>query len=311
MDHSILTLLGPREWAHSIGKETSNTSFSVRALKKDDRIATVLYPSKYPEKIWSLLFPLALTDMVLMNVDRIDKELGETIIALDLANMKDGSYHVSEMVDRSRFDALIRDTVIEKWKEMDPDPNIVREEILNIENSWPGGPDAVVIDQAFPVKGVGTVALGFVMSGTIRKHQELLSYPNEKRTQIRSIQIHDKDHAEAPAGARVGLALKNIDPEDLPRGCVLSTGEGGIEKKETLDLDLEISRFWKEELKEGANMHLWSSLQFVPVTVEKVTGQKRVRVRPESPVWSSPASRFGLAFLDSKTFRLFAAGETI
>jgi selenocysteine-specific translation elongation factor len=311
MDNSIVTLLGPGEWARSIGKETSDTSFRVSALKKDDRIATVLHPSKYPEKIWSLLFPLALTDRVLMNVDRIGRELGETIIALDLINKKNGSLHVSERVDRTRFDALIKDTAIENWGEMDPDPNILREQILETENRWPEKPDAVVIDQAFPVKGVGTVALGFVISGNVKKHQELISFPNEKRTQIRSIQIHDKDHTEAPAGARVGLALKNIDPEDLPRGCVLSNEEGGIQKKETLDLDLKVSKFWKDELKEGANMHLWSSLQFVPVTIERMIGENKVKVRPESPVWSSPSSRFGLAHLDSKTFRLFAAGETI
>lgn len=319
MDHSTVALIGPQEWADSFGKETSNTSFSVRALKKDERIVSVLYPSKYPEKIWSLLFSISLTDRVLLNVEKIDRELGETIITLDLAGPEKGSFHLSENVDRSRFEALIKGTIIEKWEEMDPDPNIIREQLLEYGNQWPEGPDAVVIDQAFPVKGVGTVVLGFVISGNIRKHQDLFAFPGGKRTQVRSIQIHDKDHSLASAGARVGLALKNIDPEDLPRGSLLSVEGGGIEKKEVLELDLRFSDYWKEGIEEGSHMHLWSSLQFVPVTIEKVSEvmdsdksrRIKVRARPETAVWTSPSSRFGLVHLDSKSFRLFAAGETI
>jgi selenocysteine-specific translation elongation factor len=313
MDHSTVALIGPGDWASSIGKETSNTSFSVRALKKDDRIITVLYPSKYPEKIWSLLFSLSLTDTVLLKVEKIDKDLGETIIALDLAGIENGFLHVSDMVDRSMFSSLIKGTAVEKWREMDPDPNILRESILDMSNKWPQSPDSVVIDQAFPVKGVGTVALGFVIGGSIKKHQDLLTFPGGKRTQIRSIQIHDRDHSVATAGARVGLALKNIDPEDLPRGCLLSVEGSGIEKREVLDLKLKVSDYWKEGIEEGARMHLWSSLQFVPVTIEKVLDEEKmkVRVKPEFQVWVSPFSRFGLAHLDSKSFRLFAVGETI
>ncbi len=319
MDHTTITIIGPSDWTSSFGKETSNTSFGIRALKKDDHIISVLNPSKYPEKLWSLLFTLSLTDRVLLNVQKIDKDLGETMIAIDLAGIRNGMLHIGEMVDRARFAALIEGTVIAGWEEMDPDPSLLREKLFDLKNEWPMEIPLVVIDQAFPVKGVGTVALGFVTGGSISKHQELFTFPGNKRIQIRSIQIHDKDHNEAPAGARVGLALKNIDHEDLPRGCVLSTKDGGLVKVDSVKIRFTLSPYWKDPIEKGMKLHLWSSLQFLPVTIgeiieeREIDGKKNITLEavPESQIWIGPSSRFGLAFLDSKSFRLFAVGETI
>jgi len=319
MRHATAVMIGPDDWYSSIGKETSDTSFRISALKRDDRITTVLAPSRYPEKIWSLLFPLSLTDTVFLNVDRIDRNLGETLIALDLAGMKKGRMNVADTVDRSMFASLVKGTVVEGYSDMDPDPATLREELLDIENGWPDGSTRIVIDQAFPVKGVGTVALGFVTSGTVRKHQDLFAFCSGQRTQVRSIQIHDRDHSEAPAGSRVGLALKNITPEDLPRGSLLSE-EGSASSTDILDLSVRVSDYWKEPMEAGRRIHLWSSLQFVPAEVETAAVVKgsagsgstiRIRIRTESPIWTVDGQRFGLVHLDSGTFRYFAAGETI
>lgn len=319
MEHSIITMIGPKDWISSMGKETSNTSFSVRALKKDDRIVTILSPSKYPEKIWSLLFSLSLTDRVLLEIEKIDRDLGEILIAIDLMKIEKGMYHLSDMVDRSQFSALIQGTVIERWEQMDPDPSTLREFITGMRNEWDNDMVAVVIDQAFPVKGVGTVALGFVISGAVKKHQSLVTCPGAKRTQVRSIQIHDKDNEEAKAGARVGLAMKNIDPEDMPRGTVLIEDGSELKEYSRLKLSLILSPFWKEPIADGMHLHIGSSLQFLPVTIDRIMGEKEVdgikvidvEATPESPVWAGPDSRFTLAFLDSKSFRVFGAGEII
>lgn len=319
MVYSTITLIGPDDWAGSIGKETSNTSFRIGALKKDDSVVTVLHPSKYPDKLWSLLFTFSLTDRVLLNVRNIDRDLGETIIALDLSGIKKGGIHLGDTVDRQRFSALARGTVLENWDEFDPDPAFLREDLFSNRNQWPEGPPMVVVDQAFPVKGVGTVVLAFVVSGKISRHQELFTFPGGKRTHIRSIQIHDKDHEEAPAGARVGLAMKNIDPEDLPRGCVLSVKEGGVQTRDQIEAELRVSPYWREPISEGQRLHMWSSLQFLPVIVDKVLEENhedgvktfKLGLTPESPIWTGPSSRVGLAYLDSRTFRLFASGEII
>jgi selenocysteine-specific translation elongation factor len=281
-------------------------------------LITTVYPSKYPEKIWSLLFSVAFSDRVYLNIDRIDRTLGETIIALDLLGIKNGSIHIDPQLDTSLIQAVIKDTVVEGYSEFDPEPAVFREELLALDPRTASGPSNLLIDQAFNVKGVGCVALGFVTCGEIKKYQELMTRPGGKKTIIRSIQIHDKDHAQAPAGARVGIALKNIDPEDLPRGCLLAPQEEDIQSADTIRGRFTIAKLWKDEITEGSRFHLWNSLQFIPVQLGNVKilendAHKVLEcdLELETRAWSRKGDRLGLAFLDSSSFRLFAVGESI
>jgi selenocysteine-specific translation elongation factor len=318
MKHAMVTLLGPLEWARSIGKETSSTSFGIGALKKDDKVITTVYPSKYPEKIWSLLFSLSLSDRIYLNIQSIDRDLGETIIALDLLKKTKGHLHIDPMVDLGMLDTIIKGTVVEGYARFDPDPAVFREELLDLEERDHEGPGHLVLDQSFNVKGVGTVALGFVTRGRIKKHMELLTNPWDKRTIIRSIQIHDRDQVDAPAGSRVGLALKNIEPDDLPRGSLLTSSEVEVKAVDEFRGRFSISRYYKDDIVEGSRFHLWNSLQFIPVQLKNIQfkdqGEERVMecdIELENRGWLRPDDRIGLAFLDSKSFRLFAAGESI
>jgi selenocysteine-specific translation elongation factor len=318
MKHAMVTLLGPLDWARSIGKETSSTSFGIGVIKHDDIVVTTIYPSKYPEKIWSLLFSLSLSDQVYLNIEKIDKDLGETIIALDLLDKKNGHINIDPLVDISVLSSIIKGTVVENYRQFDPDPAIFREKLLGTDPLDHSGVTKLIIDQSFNVKGVGCVSLGFVMGGTAKKHQELITRPWEKRTIIRSIQVHDKDHVEAPAGARVGLAMKNIDPDDLPRGCLLAPAEVDVMGVDSFKGSFRISRFWKDDIPEGSRFHLSNSLQFIPVQLKDVKISEKdgerfleCNVEMENRGWLLKESKLGLAFLDSRSFRLFAAGETI
>ncbi len=61
-----------------------------------------------------------------------------------------------------------------------------------------------------------------VTSGFIQKHATLNVLPGGKSAQVRSIQKHDDEFDIAGEGDRVGLALKNVEVEDLDRGAVLT-----------------------------------------------------------------------------------------
>lgn len=71
----------------------------------------------------------------------------------------------------------------------------------------------VHIDQAFVVKGVGTVVLGFTLTH-IKVHDQVLLLPSMKPAEIRSIQVLDVDYEEVGPGVRVGLALKGVDEKE-------------------------------------------------------------------------------------------------
>jgi selenocysteine-specific translation elongation factor len=315
MEHRIVAVIGNPGWTSSIGKKSSETSFTTHSLKKDERLVSIIEASKYPEKIWSLLFDVYLGDHVLLMIDKIDKELGETLIALDLMDKRSGFKSVSPEVDISKLAAIMKGNVASSYPEFDPDPAAMREWLFTLPLRGSAGPAMVVVDQSFNVKGVGCVVLGFVMSGTVKKHQELTVHPGGMTTQVRSIQIHDIDFDEAPNGARVGLAMKNISPEELPRGSLLSDGAASIQEGIEFDLKVRISPFWKGGIEKGARLHAFCSLQFIPCTVESseptLDGMFSIRIKLDTPMWVRPGEKVGLVYLDSKSFRMFCAGETV
>ena len=86
----------------------------------------------------------------------------------------------------------------------------IKEELANFTVVKKDGSTSIVIDHTFDVKGVGTVALGKVLSGMITQYDKIQHYPSEIEAMIKSIQMHDDDVKESISPARVGLSLKNI-----------------------------------------------------------------------------------------------------
>jgi selenocysteine-specific translation elongation factor len=128
----------------------------------------------------------------------------------------------------------------------------------------------VPVDHAFGVKGVGTVVLGLVAEGTIKKHDTLKILPGAKTVQLRSIQKHDDDFDVASYGDRVGLALKNIEVKDVDRGTVLTT-DPIVKTSRILKTRASLVKYWQAPLKSGMMMHLGHWMQFLSCKVEVVT----------------------------------------
>src|SRR5579885_3592647 len=73
------------------------------------------------------------------------------------------------------------------------------------------------IDRVFTVPGFGTVVTGTLVSGTVRKGQEIEVYPAGKRRRVRGIQVHGAGVESAVAGQRTALNLASIQPSELRR----------------------------------------------------------------------------------------------
>jgi len=78
------------------------------------------------------------------------------------------------------------------------------------------------MDRVFTMKGFGTVVTGTLISGTIRKEDELEVFPSGKRVRVRGIQVHDQPAEQATAGQRTALNLAGVEKDDLARGIVLA-----------------------------------------------------------------------------------------
>jgi len=119
------------------------------------------------------------------------------------------------------------------------------------------------------VKGVGTVVLGCVARGTVRRHDEVRALPAGLNAEIRSIQKHDDDFDSAGRGDRVGLALKGISVEDLDRGTVLSNDETLVTKRDITGR-AQLVKYWLDPLKEGMVLHVGHWMQFEPARVKRI-----------------------------------------
>jgi selenocysteine-specific translation elongation factor len=125
------------------------------------------------------------------------------------------------------------------------------------------------VDHHFDVKGIGTVLLGFVKQGSVKRHESYRLYPTAKLAQVRSIQVHDEDVDEAPVGDHVGLALKGVTNDEVDRGHVLAP-DGTLEARlegGSVRLRVEVAKFFKAGLQPGPVYYLALGMQFVPLRV--------------------------------------------
>jgi selenocysteine-specific translation elongation factor len=171
-----------------------------------------------------------------------------------------------------------------------------------------GSKGSVPVDAHFNVKGVGVVVLGFVAQGTIKKHDTLKVLPTEKTAQIRSIQKHDEDADNAISGDRVGLALKNIDSEDLDRGFVL-TNDPALKFSTTISGKAQLVKYWPTPLREGMVLYAGHWMQFLPTRLEKVVveGDWRMPVLTltmEKALVYPPSARVVLHYLEGGKLRV-------
>jgi len=81
------------------------------------------------------------------------------------------------------------------------------------------------IDRTYSVTGVGAVASGTIMSGTVEAGDELLLGPmgdgSFREVEVRSIEMHYHRVDEAKAGRIVGIALKGVEEREIERGMAL------------------------------------------------------------------------------------------
>ncbi len=78
------------------------------------------------------------------------------------------------------------------------------------------------VDRVFTMKGFGTVITGTLISGTVRREEELEVFPTGRRVRVRGIQVHGHAADQAIAGQRTALNLAGASTGDLSRGMTLA-----------------------------------------------------------------------------------------
>jgi selenocysteine-specific elongation factor len=154
------------------------------------------------------------------------------------------------------------------------------------------------IDRVFTMKGFGTVVTGTLISGTIRREEELEVFPYGQRVRVRGIQVHGQAADQAVAGQRTALNLAGATTEDLSRGMTLAP-PATFSTTRRADIRLTLLASAPRALKNRARVHFHSNTM---ETVADITlhGTKQLapgsnafaRLKLPEPALLLPGDRF-------------------
>ena len=153
------------------------------------------------------------------------------------------------------------------------------------------------IDRVFTMKGFGTVITGTLISGSVRKDDELEVHPGGKRLRVRGVQVHGAAAEKAIAGQRTALNLAGVEVSELARGMML-TAAGLFRPTSQVSVELRLLPSAKP-LRDRARVHLHA---FTAETIAEVSllegkqlkpGQSGLaRLKLDSPLLLLPGDRF-------------------
>jgi len=312
MPNLNVTVLGSRGYSRTLGKKGTESDVTFYNLKSGENTVTMIEPTRYPEKLAPLFYSASFGDIAVMVVERLDAAFGESVLMLTCAGVERGFVVLRNYITPEQIDRFDRGTVLEGYEVVDNDPVWLRERLLEeaVVASSPSdsATATVVVDHSFNVRGIGTVVLGVVKSGAVSRHDNLLALPGGKTAQVRSIQKHDDDFESASAGDRVGIALKNVDVEDVPRGTVL-TDDGSMRISSGFKGTAEVLPYHANPLRESMVLHLGHWMQFVPARLEAIRGNgdrssPSLTLSLDKPLVHPPGSMAVVTHLDGGNLRV-------
>ena len=271
------TFLGDESLVKDFGKKGTSTDITIYDKKETGVVKTWTVPTGFPEKIQPLFQAINMGEYVIFHVSKLDKFTGEQIVALDVLKKKRGLLSHSYEVDRQKLLAMIKGTVIEEYKLVDPQD--LKKEMDLLEPVSQEGNTRIPIDHCFDVKGVGTVILGKVVQGKVKAYDKLKLLPKGSEVVVKSIQMHDDNVDEAISPARVGLAVKGVGPDDIQRGDMLCA-EDGIQMGQDIILNYVQNKFFKESIAENQTFLVSIGLQIRAAKIVSLNPMKLLLNKP-------------------------------
>ena len=120
------------------------------------------------------------------------------------------------------------------------------------------------------VMGVGTIVQGNVVSGSVKRNDEVVIYPSGKTTKVKSIQKYGEERNSGTTTEIVALALQGVSRRDVPKGVVISHFNSTIKREYnaavvTLNVLFSFNGFYKQYKFNllGYNSH-------VPCTIHRI-----------------------------------------
>ena len=251
----------------------SDIMFFNRLDSTHNHVFCALTPVEYPEKIKPFLQTLSISNIHVLVIDpnkQLNAVIGEILVGMDLYHKL---YHTESLIVIAGIDSknewvlpeiktkihkILSTTSLKATKIIDirqkMDYETLKAKIieLGIKLSIERNPNKeytkVMIDHAFPVKGIGTVILGVVEKGEVHAGQmvEIIGYEDiNKKVIIKSIQKQDRNFKTAGVGDRVGLALKGtISADQISRDNLITT-QGKFIPEKKIKAIVHLNQYYK------------------------------------------------------------------
>jgi selenocysteine-specific elongation factor len=296
-----------------------NLGFTYFDLPSNKRAGIVDVPG-HEKFIKNMLAGASGLDMVLLVVAADEGVMPQTVEHLDILtflNIKNGMIVLtkSDTVDDD-FRDLVKEDVREKVQgtflenaeiiEVDSISKRGMDELIakidkmtdEIEDKNLNAPARLNIDRVFSIKGFGTVVTGTLIEGKINVDDDLVIYPKELKTKIRSIQVHGESVDTAYAGQRTAINISNVKVEEIERGDVLAS-MNSLEEAMMLDVRLSIVKHTDLGLKHWDRLRLYHGTReilcrAVPLEVEEIKPGESglVQLRLEESIVAKKGDKF-------------------
>jgi selenocysteine-specific elongation factor len=100
--------------------------------------------------------------------------------------------------------------------------NTLAAQLATIEIQRDIGKPRLFIDRVFTLRGIGTVVTGTLTGGSLHRGQQIVVYPTNLETRIRSIQSHGHELEVAEPGMRTAINLPDCGVDQIKRGDVIT-----------------------------------------------------------------------------------------
>lgn len=318
MGNLNIAVLGAKDFAGTVGKKGTVTDMTFYDFKSGTDSFTLIEPSKYPEKLSSLFYSVAMSEFAILVVDKIDSFLGETIVMTDTVGIPKGWIILRNYIQPEQLKPLLAGTCLENYEFIEDDPIRIREDLIAMAKAdgrqpGEGTCGSCPVDSHFNVRGVGTVVLGSVIDGWFRKHDKMTVLPLKREVILKSIQKHDLDADFGVKGDHVGLALRGIESDELDRGFVVTT-DPSVKMSRRIEGKVSLVKYWPAPLKEGMVLHIGHWMQLVPCRVASVDDGDDFRTASvvfelESDIIHRPGDKATITYLEGGKLRV--AGSVV
>ena len=322
-----VAFVGSEELARKLAKSNDVRDIESYVYKENREgetcVLSLLRPLRHPERLRPLLSVLNVAEVGVVEINNVDAALGEILVSFGAAGVERGMAIINpsegNWVDSEQVNMILSQAGLETWKlyESVPESHDIREELyqhMDVIGSKINSTKMVLpVDQHFNVKGVGLVAIGYVQSGSVSKHDDVLILPANETGVVRSLQVMDDDVDSAVTGDRVGVALRNLREEALHRGCMIIHPESqSLIRHDNSKIKMKNAPFQKRQLANEDVIHAAVDLQFVVGRIKQVDGEI-ISVEWESPLWirAEGSPEILITQLDAMPMRIIGRVESI